>query len=395
MNGLTPGDRDPRPARAGRSRLVALLFASLEAGRGFGEIGVDTLVVSRFGAGSLPYLFIGLGTVELRGRAGLRRRARAAARGSRCSTGVLDRGRRRPARRAAADGHRSPGDRAARVADGLRGRDDRGDDRLDDGRVRVRRPPGEAAVPAVHRRRHRGQLRRHAVVRARSPARSARRRSSSSRRSCSSSSGSLVVGVSRTTTVRVPPRRSDRSIVDDLRAGFDEVVRSPLMRLVAIAYVLLAILMFSVTYPFLLAASETFTFRGRSGDGPGSAVGGRDGHLVRRLDRAREPGLREVRGGRRGPAPADRVPRRVRALAGGLLDRHRGHLPVHAAGHPARPVERRLERVLQRRPDRAAGPGPRLQRRRARPARHDPVGRPASWRPARSWRATRCSGSGR
>ena len=30
------------------------------------------------------------------------------------------------------------------------------------------------------------------------------------------------------------------------------------MRLVAIAYVLLAILMFSVTYPFLLAASETF-----------------------------------------------------------------------------------------------------------------------------------------
>ena len=37
------------------------------------------------------------------------------------------------------------------------------------------------------------------------------------------------------------------------------VMRSPLMRLVAIAYVLLAILGFSVTYPFLLAASETFT----------------------------------------------------------------------------------------------------------------------------------------
>ena len=67
------------------------------------------------------------------------------------------------------------------------------------------------------------------------------------------------MAVSRTTTVRVPPRRRDRSIVADLRLGFDTVVRSPLMRLVAIAYVLLAILGFSVTYPFLLAASETFS----------------------------------------------------------------------------------------------------------------------------------------
>ena len=43
--------------RPGESRIIALvagLFACLEAGRGFGEIGVDTLVVSRFGAGSLP-----------------------------------------------------------------------------------------------------------------------------------------------------------------------------------------------------------------------------------------------------------------------------------------------------------------------------------------------------
>ena len=44
---------------------MAALFAALELGRGFGEIGVDTLVVKRFGAGSLPYLFIGLGTVSL------------------------------------------------------------------------------------------------------------------------------------------------------------------------------------------------------------------------------------------------------------------------------------------------------------------------------------------
>jgi hypothetical protein len=41
--------------------------------------------------------------------------------------------------------------------------------------------------------------------------------------------------------------------------GFDSVARSPLMRLVAVAYVLLAILGSSVTYPFLQAASGTFT----------------------------------------------------------------------------------------------------------------------------------------
>ncbi|HEV7534957.1 MAG TPA: hypothetical protein VGP90_04930, partial [Acidimicrobiia bacterium] len=45
--------------------LVALLFASLEAGRGFGEVGVDTLLVSRFGAQSLPYLFVALGMTSL------------------------------------------------------------------------------------------------------------------------------------------------------------------------------------------------------------------------------------------------------------------------------------------------------------------------------------------
>jgi hypothetical protein len=44
-----------------------------------------------------------------------------------------------------------------------------------------------------------------------------------------------IAGLWRTTTVRQPPPRRDRSIVADLRVGFDEVVRSPLMRLVAVA----------------------------------------------------------------------------------------------------------------------------------------------------------------
>ena len=52
-------------ARAGSSPSSPACSRALEAGRGFGEIGVDTLVVSRFGAGSLPYLFIGLGTIGL------------------------------------------------------------------------------------------------------------------------------------------------------------------------------------------------------------------------------------------------------------------------------------------------------------------------------------------
>lgn len=53
-------------------------------------------------------------------------------------------------------------------------------------------------------------------------------------------------------------RRTRRSIAGEVLAGFQFVVHSPLMRLVGIAYVLLAILMFSVSYPFLLAASAAF-----------------------------------------------------------------------------------------------------------------------------------------
>ncbi|HEX7196591.1 MAG TPA: hypothetical protein VF364_07120, partial [Candidatus Limnocylindria bacterium] len=56
------------PLRAGEGRPVALLaglFAIVEAGRGLGEVAADTLFISRFGADSLPYLYIGLGFVSL------------------------------------------------------------------------------------------------------------------------------------------------------------------------------------------------------------------------------------------------------------------------------------------------------------------------------------------
>jgi HEAT repeat protein len=52
-----------------------------------------------------------------------------------------------------------------------------------------------------------------------------------------------------------PPRRP---VVAEVRAGLDFVLRSPLMRLVAVAYVLFGVLMFSVTSPFFQAMAEAF-----------------------------------------------------------------------------------------------------------------------------------------
>jgi Cyclic nucleotide-binding domain len=61
----------------------------------------------------------------------------------------------------------------------------------------------------------------------------------------------------RATTAMAGSEAKD-SVLGNLRMGFDTVMRSPLMRLVALAYVLLSVLMFSVSYPFLIAASGAF-----------------------------------------------------------------------------------------------------------------------------------------
>jgi HEAT repeat protein len=246
-----------RPGEGRTVVLVAALFAALEFGRGFGEIGVDTLVVKRFGAGSLPYLFIGLGTVSL-----VASLAYGAALGRlpriRLFSGILI------------------GASLALVLE------------------RLLIETGQAASLAL------AYLTVYAVgaiavtivwTMAASvfDARQARRLfplctaaaiagsfvgtllSGPTARALGTPSllvveavlltlvALLIVGVARITTVRVPPRQHDRSIVTDLRTGFDTVVRSPLMRLVAVAYVLLAILGSSVTYPFFQAASTTFT----------------------------------------------------------------------------------------------------------------------------------------
>src|SRR3954451_12030024 len=46
-------------------RLIALVFAALEMGRGIGEVGVNTLVLSRLPADALPWLYIPLGAISL------------------------------------------------------------------------------------------------------------------------------------------------------------------------------------------------------------------------------------------------------------------------------------------------------------------------------------------
>ena len=205
--------------RPGEGRIIALvagLFACLEAGRGFGEIGVDTLVVSRFGAGSLPYLFIGLGTIGLIGSlaygAALGRFGRI-----RLLAGLMAGAAVGARRGAAADGHGSSGHDPARVADGLRvgafgvtiawtiaGS-------AFDARQAKRLFPlctGAAIAgsfagtllsgPVAHAFGTETLIVLEALL--------------------LGAVGVLVVTIARTTTIRVPPRRRDRSVVADLRA---------------------------------------------------------------------------------------------------------------------------------------------------------------------------------
>jgi HEAT repeat protein len=245
-----------RPGEGSTVALIALAFAALEAGRGFGEIGADTLVVSLLGPGALPYLFIGLGAVSL-----------VAALAYGAALGRLPRVRLLAGvpfgaaailvieRIAIATGHPAAlglawltvyavGALGVTIAWTMAGS-------VFDSRQAKRLFPlcTAAAIAGSFV----GTLSAGPVARA-----------------IGTESlivleailltvlGLTIIGLWRTTTVRAPAPRRDRSLVADLRVGFDEVVRTPLLRLVALAYVLLAILLFSVTYPFLLAASETF-----------------------------------------------------------------------------------------------------------------------------------------
>ena len=54
-----------RPDEARLVGRMAALFATIEAARGVGEIGADTLVLGQLGAGALPYLYVVLGMLSL------------------------------------------------------------------------------------------------------------------------------------------------------------------------------------------------------------------------------------------------------------------------------------------------------------------------------------------
>jgi HEAT repeat protein len=245
-----------RPGEGTTVGLIALTFAALEAGRGFGEVGADTLVVSLFGAGILPYLFIALGTVSL-----------VAALAYGAALGRLPRMRLLaglPLGAAAlllverilmATGHPvalglawvtvyATGAIGVTIAWTMAGS-------VFDSRQAKRLFPlcTAAAIAGSFF----GTLLSGPVARA-----AGTESLIVLEAGLLAVVGGAIVAIWRTTTVRAPAPRRDRSLVTDLRTGFDEVVRSPLLRLVAIAYVLLSILLFSVTYPFLLAASETF-----------------------------------------------------------------------------------------------------------------------------------------
>ena len=157
--------------RAGEARilaLVALLFTALEAGRGFGEVGVDTLVVSRLGTATLPYLFIGLGAASLVAAlaygAALGRLPRTA-----LLVGVLLAASTLLVLGRLIIGSGTRFGRAGNLARDLRRGHHRGDDRMDGRRFGVRRPPGQTALPAMHRRGHRRQLPGNAGVGSRRP----------------------------------------------------------------------------------------------------------------------------------------------------------------------------------------------------------------------------------
>lgn len=238
--------------------LVAAAFATLEAGRGIGEVGANTLVLGRIGAGALPYLFLPLGIISL-----------LAALGYGAALGRMRRGRLFSAILI--------GVAIALLAE----------------RAAIAMVP-DVAIPltwlTVIAAGTIAVTLAWTVATSTFDARQAKRLFPLCTAAAIAGNfvgalaagpvaglvgtESLIVAEAALLTIGAvliwrlaslaptpawgPPPAARRPIIADLRAGFDEVRRSPLLGLIAAAYVLLAVLLFSVTFPFLEAAQAAF-----------------------------------------------------------------------------------------------------------------------------------------
>ena len=238
--------------------LVAAAFAALEAGRGIGEVGANTLVLGRIGAEALPYLFLPLGVISL-----------VAALGYGAALGRMRRGR--------LFGAILIGVAIALILE----------------RAAIATMP-DVAIPltwlTVVAAGMIAVTLAWTVATSTFDARQAKRlfplctAAAIAGNFVGALAAGPVAGLVGTESLIVAeaalftigavviwrlaslaptpawgaPPVARRPIVADLRAGFDEVRRSPLLGLIAAAYVLLAVLLFSVTFPFLEAAQAAF-----------------------------------------------------------------------------------------------------------------------------------------
>ena len=314
---------------------------------------------------------------ESRRRPGLRCRAGTPA--ARAAVRRHPRGDRGTHRRAASRAHRwLPGDRGRALVDRVRGRDAGRDDVLDGREWLLRRAAGQAPLPAAHRRRDRRLIRGDPWRRAGDGDR--RRRGVDGDRGVDAGRGG---GADRAAPAPNPrDGRPWRSSVDRRRDPGGISVRRPLpvdaprrdrLRAAGDPDVLGVL-------PVPAGRVGRVPDGRRARHGARAPVGGRDRHLIHRVDHAGEPHLHEVRGDDGRGRPAGRLPRRVRAVARQLLVRDRRAGPIRPAGDPAGHLECGLERLLQHGPSRAASPGHRLQRRGARAGRDHPFRRPAAGR---------------
>jgi HEAT repeat protein len=238
--------------------LVAGAFAALEAGRGIGEVGANTLVVGRLGAEALPYLYLPLGVISLIAVLGYGAALGRVQRGPLFAAILIGIAVLLVAERAAIATRPDiaiPLTWLTVIAGGtiaLTMAWTVATSTFDARQAKRLFPVCTAAaiagnfVGALAAGPVAGLIGTESLVVAEA----------------------LLFGIAALVIMRVaahaptpawgPPPAVRRSFTADLRAGFDEVRRVPLLGLIAAAYVLLAVLLFFVTFPLLEAAQVAF-----------------------------------------------------------------------------------------------------------------------------------------